>query len=149
MGFVALLAAIVGVAFWFATANSKPPRISRSFSSEGIKKVILRAAQAATSEVVSDPAATEIMVMGVSVGGAQGYHSPDFFWRETPASEWGLDFVSARHGDVLVISTKNEIHYIHHLYLLQSVVLTVPAGVEVVRQAKKLTGDGAPDLEVP
>lgn len=61
----------------------------------------------------------------------------------------GLDFVSARYGDVLVISTKSEISYIHHYYVLESVALRVPANVEIVREPRKLSGDGRPDLEAP
>ncbi len=77
---------------------------------------------------------------GLPAGGAKGYHSSDPSWRETLAAEWGLDFVSARHGEVLVISTEKEIHYIHHGYLLQSVELRVPAGVEVAGERRELTG---------
>jgi hypothetical protein len=137
------------VGYWFVFSQRATPRISRSFPAPGVKKIILRAAAAETSEVTTDPAAGAVEGSGVPAGGAAGYHSPNPLWRETPASQWGLDFVSARHGEVLVISTKNEIHYIHHGYFLKSVALRVPAGVEVVRQPRKLTGDGGPDLAAP
>jgi len=88
----------------------------------------------------------------VPSGGPRGYHSPEPFGRQTrdtPAGERGLDFVSARHGDVLVVSSRNEIHYIHHHYAFQSLKLRVPTGVKVVRERRELTGDGGPDLRPP
>lgn len=147
----ALLIATSGVAFWlvYAKPATTPARISRSFPAAGVKKIFLRVAAADTSEVTIDPAAETVEISGLPAGGAKGYHSRDPNWRETPAAEWGLDFVSALHGEVLVISTKNEVHYIHHGYFLESVALRVPAGVEVVREPRKLTGDGGPDLEAP
>ncbi|MCI0459297.1 MAG: hypothetical protein L0Z62_20300 [Gemmataceae bacterium] len=146
-----LIITTAGVAFWLvAIRPSTPPeRISRSFTAAGVKKVVLRAAAADTAEVTADSAAGVVEVSGVPAGGASGYHSPDPNWRETPAAEWGLDFVCAQYGEVLVISTKNEIHYIHHGYFLQSLTLRVPARVEVVKESRKLAGNGAPDLEEP
>ena len=101
------------------------------------------------AEVTTDPTTEVVEVSGVPAGGAKGYHSPDPNWRETPATEWGLSFESARYGEVLVISTNNEIQYIHHGYFLQSVVLRVPAGVAVVRERREMSGDGGPDLKEP
>jgi hypothetical protein len=146
-----LVVAAAGAVYWLSTTKPETPpaRIARSIPAAGVKKVILRAGLADTAEVVAVPGGEVIEVSGVPAGGAKGYHSPDPSWRETPAAEWGLDFVSAQHGEVLVISTKNEIHYIHHGYFLQSIVLRVPAGVEVVRERRELTGDGAPDLSEP
>src|SRR5262249_28446394 len=116
-----------GVVVWpfYMKLTTTPARISRSFPIAGIKKVILRAAAAETSEVTTDPAAAAVDISGLPAGEAQGYHSPEPFWRETPAAKMGRDFVSARYGAVLVISTKNEFHYIHHHYLLESVALRV------------------------
>ena len=94
-----------------ACANS----VTRSFDVRGISTVVLRAANASSTAV--EQGGERIEVSGVPEGGARGYHSPDPGWRETPAGEWGLDFVAARHGNVLVISTKNEIHYLHHRML--------------------------------
>ena len=96
-------------------AQSKPEsagRVVRSFPMTNVTKVILRAAAADTASVVIEPALKEIKVSGLPMGGAKGYHSPDPNWRETPASEWGLDFVTARFGEVLVISTRNEMRHI-------------------------------------
>lgn len=146
----AFLVAIAGVAFCLVfTKPITPERLSRSFPAAGIKKIVLRAAEAETSQVTTDPTAEVVEVSGTPTGGAKGYHSTNPFWRETPAEEWGLDFVSARRGDFLLISTKNEIHYIHHGYFLKSLTIRVPTGVEVVREQRQLTGDGGPDLELP
>jgi hypothetical protein len=124
-------------------------RVVRSFPVTGVKKVVLRAGAADTASVVIDRKIKDLEVSGQATGGAKGYHSPDPNWRETPASEWGLDFVSARFGDVLVISTKGEMRYIHHHYALSSLALRIPAGVEVIREPRELTGDGRPDLQAP
>jgi hypothetical protein len=153
--FGVLLVAIAGVVCWLLYPTFKPPvattpdRISRSFPADGIKKIILRSSDAETCEVTTDPTAKAIEISGLPEGGAKGYHTADPNWRETPAAEWGLDFVSARHGNLLVVSTKNEILYIHHCYFLKSVVLRIPPDVEVVRVQRNLTGDGQPNLEVP
>lgn len=109
--------------------------------------VVLRAANA--SSTVVEQGGERIEVFGLPEGGARGYHSPDPGWRETPADEWGLDFVAARHGNVLVISTRNEVHYLHHRYALESLRIRVPAGVTVIRMARELTGKGDPDLSPP
>jgi hypothetical protein len=87
-----------------------------------------------------------ILVSGTPSGGAPGYHPADPNWRETSASEWGLDFRGKAFGTTLVISTFNEIQYIHHSYYLENLVITVPPGVEVTREARQLSGEGAPDL---
>ena len=121
--------------------------VTRSFDVRGISTVVLRAANASTAVV--DHAGEQVQVSGVPKGGARGYHSPDPDWRETPASEWGLDFVAARHGNVLVISTKNEISFVHHRYVLESLKIKVPTGVTVIRMARELTGSGEPDLSPP
>jgi hypothetical protein len=128
--------------------NAGPP-ISRSFSAVGVKKVIFRAASAATADVSTDATAEVVEISGTPVGGASGYHSENPSWRETSPAEWGLDWESVRYGEVLVISSKNEIGYIHHHYRLTSVAILVPSGVEVVRQKRELTGDGSSDLREP
>jgi hypothetical protein len=120
--------------------------IVRSFASAGITKVILRAGDADAATVTVSRGGTAIEVSGLPTGGAKGYHPSNPNWRETAAAEWGLDFVSERRGPVLVVSTKNEMRYIHHHYHLASVAVRVPPGVEVVKEKRELTGDGKPDL---
>jgi hypothetical protein len=48
-----------------------------------------------------------------------------------------------------VVSTENEISYIHHDYRLKSLVISVPPGVEVVNEKRTLSGAGPPDLASP
>lgn len=137
-----------------ATAPQPKP-IVREFDAHKISRVILRASaaeQATVTSVVMD--APFITVSGTPSGGAKGYHSSDPNWRETPASSWGLDFVSRRFGSTLVISTSNEIRYIHHRYIhhrytLEQIHVQLPEPVRLVRETRKLTGDGAPDLSPP
>jgi hypothetical protein len=83
------------------------------------------------------------------MGGTKGYHSRDPNWKETPPEKWGLGFEWKRFGDVLVVSTRNEIHHIHHLYYLGTLDLTIPPSVTVKRVTRVLTGDGGADLTSP
>ena len=124
-------------------------RLSRSYDSPGVTRVILRAAAADTAKAELLRAGVPITVSGRATGGAEGYHSADPKWRETPAADWGLDFVASRFGATLVISSKNEIGYIHHHYVIADIVLQLPASVELVRQARNLSGSGEPDLTRP
>ena len=130
-----------------ATAAPAQAKASaRSFPAAGITMLVLRAEDADKAMVETGARGSAIEVSGIPTGGAAGYHSPDPKWRETPAAEWGLDFVSVQRGPILVVSTKNEMRYIHHHYAFASVTVRVPPGVEVVKEQRTLTGDGAPDL---
>lgn len=124
-------------------------RVVRSFNARGVQTVVLRAGDAEQAEVKTVPGGRFITVSGNPEGGAEGYHSPDPNWRETPASRWGLDFKAKSFGPTMVISTKSEIHYIHHYYHLGRVAITVPEGVKVVKENRELTGEGPADLSPP
>lgn len=126
-----------------------PARVARSFPAPGIEAVILRAEAAGQAEIKTVPGGRMIVVSGAPAGDARGYHPSDPNWRETPAAEWGLDFAAKGFGPVLVISSKNEILYIHHYYRFETIAISVPSGVKVVKEARKLAGDGAPDLSGP
>jgi hypothetical protein len=125
------------------------PPITRSFPTAGVSRVIVRAGHADSAVVITDSLAAAITISGTPRGGAGGFHPGRLYWRNTPASEWGLSFVTARHGDALIVSTRNEIYYIHHYYALDSLRIRVPPNVELVLQNRKLNGDGAPDLTPP
>jgi hypothetical protein len=129
-----------------APKPAAPRPVRRSFPAAGVTSVVLRAAEAESALVSVARNTTSIEVSGVPTGGAPGYHSPDPNSRETPPEKWGLDFVSVQRGPVLVVSTRNEVHYLHHHYRFASVTLQVPPGVEVVRERRELTEDGKPDL---
>ncbi len=137
-----------------ASTQARPPTdaatpdgmVRRTFPAAGVTRLVLRAGGADGATVKTGAPGSAVEVSGIPAGGAKGYHSPDPNWRETPAAEWGLDFVSSRRGPLLIVSTKNEMRHIHHQYVFERVTVRVPPGVEVVRQARTLTGDGAPDL---
>ncbi len=116
-------------------------------ASAGISKVVFRALLARQASVKRG--GDTIAAAGTPKGGAPGYHPPDPKWRETPREEWGLGFKGQVFGGTLVISTWNEIQYIHHSYYLDQLEVTVPQGVDVVLEGRSLTGDGAPDLRAP
>lgn len=123
--------------------------VSQSFSASGVTKVILRADGADSAVVTLDAPAETVELSGIPTGGAQGYHSPEPGWRETPPERWPFGFAAQRHGAVLVVSTKGEIHHIHHHYVLSDLRMRVPAGVAIVRQSRVLSGSGEPDLSEP
>jgi len=120
-------------------------QVVKSFSGAGVSRVVFRATLARDARVTSAEG-HDIVVTGTPRGGAAGYHPPAGTWREESASEWGLDFRGKAYGKTLVISTFNEIRYIHHSYYLDQLVISVPAGVEVALEARQPSGDGAPDL---
>ena len=124
-------------------------RLSGSYGSPGVTRVILRAAAADTTNAELTRAGVPITVSGRATGGAEGYHPADPKWRETSVAEWGLDFVASRFGATLIISSKNEFGYIHHHYVIDDIVLQLPPSVELVRQARTLSGSGEPDLMPP
>jgi hypothetical protein len=135
-------------------SKSLPPsggasRVTRSFPAQRIKTVILRAGGAEKAEVGAVAGARLVTVSGTPAGGAAGYHPADPNWWETPASEWGLDFLAKVFGSTLVISSRAEISYIHHDYHLDRIRITVPEGVKVIKENRKLTGDPSPDLSAP
>ncbi len=131
-------------------AASRPARVraSRSWAAAGVNTVVLRAENASKAEITTAPGARAITASGVPKGGAAGYHPADPNWRETPASQWGLDFQAATFGPTMVISSSKEISYIHHHYYLDQIRLTVPEGVRVIKENRTLTGqtDPPPDL---
>ena len=131
-----------------ASTEAEAPTVSQSFPATGITTVVLRAGDAARA-TVHRTSNGKIEISGKAHGGAPGYHSPDPSWRETPAAKWGLDFVAKQYENVLVISTKNEIRYIHHSYYFDSLVLSVPADVKVVPVTREPAESGAPDLSPP
>jgi hypothetical protein len=123
-------------------------RVVKAFPAQGVSRVVFRAAMAREARTTLAKG-DSIVVSGTPQGGAPGYHPSDPKWRETSASEWGLDFKGKTFGKTFVISTFNEIHYIHHSYYLDELVISVPSGVEVIREARELSGDGAADLREP
>ena len=124
-------------------------RVVRTFDATGITTVVLRAGDAERAEVKSVPGGRTITVSGMPEGGAAGYHPADPNWREIPASSWGQDFKARSFGPTLVVSTENEISYIHHDYRLRSLAISVPQGVEVVKEKRTLSDEGPPDLVRP
>ena len=123
-------------------------RVTRSFDPTGIETVVLRAEAADKAEVKIDAGPVR-HGLGRPRGRRRGLPSGRPELAETPASRWGLDFQARRFGPTLVISTENEISYIHHYYHLGSLSITVPQGVRVIKENRKLTGKGEPDLLTP
>lgn len=123
-------------------------RIRCSFSADGIAKIVIRAAEI-ESAVIANDSKSIVEISGLPVGGTRGYHPSDPNWRETPPERWGFGFAAKQYGNILVISSKNEISYIHHHYVLTELRVRVPPGIEVIRQQKQLNDSGYPDLREP
>ena len=132
-----------------AVATFGSPSYCREFDAAGVERVLLRAELAERAEVVTAAGADRIRVCGFPNGGAGGYHPVDPDWTETAADEWGLDFKEKRYGAVLVVSSYNEMAYIHHHYYFDELRVERPEGVAVVFQGRELTGDGEADLSPP
>lgn len=130
--------------------NNDELRVRQTFVLEGISRVLVRASRADIAKVSTSAVDKSLTISGVPTGGALGYDPPaDEEWEETPPGEWGMQFVSKVYGTDLVVSTKNEIGYLHHQYFLDSLIVVLPPDVEIVLEARKLTGSGKPDLDPP
>jgi hypothetical protein len=116
------------------------------FTANDIMSVVLRTEEAPQAKIVLDQNATDIVIAAKPAGGVIGYHSSAPDWKETPAADWGLDLTGRKFGNRLVISSKNEMQFMHHHYYLEEISIRVPSGVRVDLQTRKLTGDGSPDL---
>jgi hypothetical protein len=122
--------------------------VSADFPVSGIKRVIVRAANVNDAKIAKGTAG-HVVIRGQAEGGAAGYHPSDPKWKETKADDWGLGFRSKQFGDTLVVSSQNEIRYIEHSYYIDDVTITVPPNVNVVLVTRRLSGEGAPDLDPP
>lgn len=147
--FTLLLAAATALLSGCAVLSGDPAPWCRDFDAAGVERVLLRAEGAAQAEIVTGANPDRIRVCGVPNGGAAGYHPPDPNWRETSADEWGLDFKEKRFGAALVVSSYNEIEYIHHYYYFDKLRIERPEGVAVTLKGRELTGDGEADLSPP
>lgn len=127
-----------------STAYAGPSWVSRAFAPGDAAEVHIRAELADCIRVERVAADSPITVAGRASGGAGGYHGAG---GTTSARYWGLSFEARRLGNKLIISTFNEIDYIHHHYYLDALVLKVPKGISVVLTPRKLDGDGAADLD--
>ena len=132
----------------FGSAHAQASDIRRSFSSDGITHVVVRA-QAYEGLAIVRSGDRQVSIGGTPTGGAAGYHPSDPKWKETKPADWGMDFVGKKFGKTLVISTKNETAYIHHRYSLEALTLALPPGIDVTLEHRTLTGEGAPDLSPP
>ena len=131
-----------------AVVAQQQNRVSKSFALQPGDRVVVRAAAAEQATVIARPG-DSVTLSGTPTGGAKGYHPHDPNWKETSAADWGLDFVAERHGRILVISTKNEVAFIHHHYNLSDLIIEIPPEIELMRENRKLSGNGAPDLQSP
>ncbi|HEY9106525.1 MAG TPA: hypothetical protein VIN58_07580 [Roseateles sp.] len=136
------------MAFGVSTVHADDSRTEQSFDAKGIKRVVLRSANAKKA-LVEVSEVKRVTITGRAEGGAQGYHSPDLNWKETPAADWGMKFVAKWFGTDMVVSSQNEIGYIHHVYTVDGITITLPEGVQLVREDRVLSGSGEPDLRAP
>jgi hypothetical protein len=122
--------------------------VCQEFDISEIDKVVLRA-EKANEVVIKNQDGQSLKICGTPAGGVEGYHSPDPDWKETCAEDWGLDFKAKRYDSTLVISTYNEIMYIHHYYYLKNILITAPENIKIKKVKRILNGNGDADLSKP
>jgi len=122
--------------------------VCQEFNISEIDKVVLRA-EKANEVAIKNQDGQSLKICGIPSGGAEGYHSPDPDWKETYAEDWGLDFKAKRYDSTLVISTYNEIMYIHHYYYLKNILITAPENIKIKKVKRILNGNGDADLSKP
>ncbi len=137
------------LALFMSQGSLASSHVCADFEVGSVKTVLLRARDAEKAQVIVGSNDSNLKVCGVPSGGAKGYHPSDPNWRETPPSEWGLAFKAQRYGDILVVSSFNEIAYIHHLYYFDKLEIIAPQGVRVKLINRTLSGNGSPDLSEP
>jgi hypothetical protein len=147
--FIRLTCLILLLVHGCATTPQTTSQVERFFFVRGISTVVVRAAEIEDARIKTVADAQELWIRAQPAGGVTGYHSPDPNWRETPAADYGMDFVEQRYGDTLVVSSHNEIEHIHHHYYLKNIVVTVPKDITVIREKRVLSGNGAADLSPP
>ena len=141
------IAVIVALCMPQASFSASP--VCADFELGSVKTVLLRARDAEKAQVVVGLNDSNIKICGVPSGGAEGYHPSDPNWREIPPDEWGLAFKAQRYGDILVVSSFNEISHIHHLYYFDKIEIVTPRGVAVKLINRTLDENGSPDLREP
>ncbi len=135
----------------FACTGShvKPTMYCQKFKIKDIKKVVFRAEQASKAEIIENNLTNTITICGWPNGGAKGYHPSDQNWKETPPSRWGLKFKGKRFGNILVISSVNEIQYIHHYYYFDKLLIRKPGKLVIQLENRNLNGNGKENLGRP
>lgn len=154
---------IVGLAALLLSCCSSPVDIPRqkgdeatsgrwefTFPSNEVRTLELRSEQALNARIIETDEGSTIRVSAKPVGGAAGYFPAAGMyekpWKETKPADWGLGFQARRYGSRLVVSSVNEISYIHHYYALEDIEVVVPRGLRVRLIKRELNGHGAPDL---
>lgn len=138
---------LAAICLMMSACATKP--VCEKFDLNNVDTVVLRASTAEKSQVSHDVNESGVTVCGTPDGGAGGFHPGKLFWRETPVDEWGMGFKSMPYGDTLVISTFNEIKYIHHWYYLADLNVVLPKGIALKLENRELNGDGAADISAP
>ena len=122
--------------------------VCQEFNISEIDEVVLRA-EKANEVAIKNRDGQFLKICGTPSGGVEGYHSPDPDWKETCAEDWGLDFKSKKYDKTLVISTFNELMYIHHYYYLENIIIIAPENIRIEKLKRILNGDGEADLSKP
>jgi hypothetical protein len=128
------------------TIDKQAGRMQCVFPVKNFGRVEIRSALAEAAVVTHDSAATDLTISAKPTGGAVGYHSPDPNWKPTPAADWGMKFVASNLGSRLIVSSFNEISYIHDQYRFSDIRISAPPQLRVKLVNRQLSGDGGPDL---
>ena len=131
---------------------TQPHEVRRNFDGTNISRVILRASAAADAgEVNLPPSSPAVRILGVSCVRVGERAEPLYLSPDASSSRPRPDFVARQFGDTLVISTTNEIRYSDRDYYMDPIHLwiSLPTNIHVIRQVRRLSSDGSPDLSPP
>jgi hypothetical protein len=109
------------------TIDKQAGRMQCVFPVKNFGRVEIRSALAEAAVVTHDSAATDLTISAKPTGGAVG-------------------FVASNLGSRLIVSSFNEISYIHDQYRFSDIRISAPPQLRVKLVNRQLSGDGGPDL---
>ena len=115
---------------------SNPEYPCKTFNTEGVQEITLRASQIYSSKVIKWSEGQYFKICGEAFG-INRFH-PQLDLIKIPGANLGLGFVGKKYRDKLVVSTNNEIRAIHHSHILRNITIETPRGVKLTRELKTL-----------
>lgn len=109
-----------------------------SFPLEGAQEVEVHAWQADQLVMKTGPAGV-VQITAIPRLRPAGYHAPEPVANNVPgAQEHAFTWQVARRGEMLVLTAKGEERHAHHRYQLESLEVSVPAGMRLVGVRQEL-----------
>jgi hypothetical protein len=129
-----------------STPEGMRDRVTRWYAVPQIGTVVLQTSDAALVRREPDTGVTRIRVSGITRCTQPGFH----VMRRDATSNRRLDFTAERCGDILTISTVNEVRdTAGHADVFDSIEVSLPPGVRLVVEKRPLSSDGSPRFDLP